>query len=160
MVDLQFGKRVEHFVSLNILKAIKASIALEEDPAVPYLSQEQREAIADMPLITQGRLSVQPVSEMAFAAIEQMTNTGGWEATEAGPKKPRKRKVAKDADVGGEEPESTTAGEDSQTQDAETQEESEPKETSKTKRRKKTVEVDEPTPGTRRSARTRGREAS
>ncbi|KAG8960911.1 hypothetical protein FRC00_013842 [Tulasnella sp. 408] len=91
MVDLKFKSRVAHFVSLSLLKHLKslsyediqAADKAEEDSSTPlqiqYLSEDELSAIKEMPLLTQGRLSVQPVSEIAFKAVLKLGEMGGWE---------------------------------------------------------------------------------
>ncbi|KAG8981935.1 hypothetical protein FRC05_000077 [Tulasnella sp. 425] len=128
MVDLKFKSRVAHFVSLSLLKHLK-SLSYEDIQAVDhenagspapfqvqYLSEDQLSAIKEMPLLTQGRLSVQPVSELAFQALVELGEKGGWEEvgmqkkaapkTEKakGGKKATKRKAA-DADTEGDDEE-------------------------------------------------------
>lgn len=125
MVDLKFKSRVAHFVSLSFLKHLK-SLSYDDIQAVDagspaplqiqYLSEDQLSAIKEMPLLTQGRLSVQPVSELAFQAVVELGEKGGWEEvgmqkkaapkTEKaqGGKKATKRKAA-DADTEGDDEE-------------------------------------------------------
>ncbi|KIO22013.1 hypothetical protein M407DRAFT_79658 [Tulasnella calospora MUT 4182] len=121
MVDLKFKSRVAHFVSLSLLKHLKslsyediqAIDKVEEGSSTPlqvqYLSGDELSAIKEMPLLTQGRLSVQPVSELAFQAVLKLGEMGGWEEVaiqkKAAPKteKPkggRKGAKRKAADVG------------------------------------------------------------
>ncbi|KAG9015979.1 hypothetical protein FRB90_003963 [Tulasnella sp. 427] len=105
MVDLQFKSRVANFVSLALLKQLKA-MSYEDIQAqgndssstihLQYLSAEELAAIKEMPLLTQGRLSVQLVSELAFHGVVKLGENGGWEDSEA-PRKtaPAKEKIKK-----------------------------------------------------------------
>lgn len=137
MVDLKFKSRVAHFVSLSLLKHLKslsyediqAADKAEESPStslqVQYLSGDELSAIKEMPLLTQGRLSVQPVSELAFQAVLKLGDMGGWEEAYVqkkavakaekpkGGKKVAKRKAAdestdgEDGEEGSSQPEPT-----------------------------------------------------
>lgn len=132
MVDLQFKSRLQHFVSLAILRHLEGctqadlagtgansnakgeedeehqsdrkvdngEASREAEAASPvaaglsYLTEEDLEAIKSMPLLTQGRLSVQGVSETAFNAITKLGEHGGWDSSSLGKKKAAKSKTA------------------------------------------------------------------
>lgn len=92
MVDLQFDCRLHHFVPLSLLKGLltlnydelqAAATTSPETNAVSegitYLSEEELQYIKEMPLLSQGRLSVQPVSPVAFEAIQKLGERGGWD---------------------------------------------------------------------------------
>lgn len=70
MVDVKFVSRLEHFVPLAVLKNLGE---------LEYLRNEDVEAIGGMALINKGRLSVQPVSALAYAAVATMGARGGFE---------------------------------------------------------------------------------
>lgn len=109
MVDVKFKSRLSHFVGLSTLKHLKSlsykDIQEEKDPEatsntlkIQYLSEEELSAIKEMPLLTQGRLSVQPVSELAFQGIRKLGENGGWEngnVPKTSAPKTEKKKVGK-----------------------------------------------------------------
>ncbi|KAG8889791.1 hypothetical protein FRB98_002713 [Tulasnella sp. 332] len=111
MVDLKFRSRLPNFVSLALLRYLEtrthadlafmatttsmAPKALGEDAGslqgMFYLTEVELEAIKSMPLLTQGRLSVQRVEENAFNAVRILGQRGGWESISfTKPKKIRK----------------------------------------------------------------------
>jgi hypothetical protein len=110
MVDLAFGSRVSHFLSLALLKRIATDDGVPAD--VSYLGVDGAQAIrgacscpclwlegeadlkADMPLVGKTRLSVQPVSSEAFAAVQLLAARGGWAVDEPKGKAARGRKGA------------------------------------------------------------------
>ncbi|KAJ7485287.1 PUA-like domain-containing protein [Mycena latifolia] len=85
MVDLAFAERAKHFVSLALLRFI--ADAAEPPAGLEYLGAEGIAAIKGMDLVTRGRLSVQRVSPAAWAAVQQLANTGGWDTLDLAPKK-------------------------------------------------------------------------
>lgn len=107
MVDLEFKSRLAHFVPLALLKFIKDSTyddlktfwtPPDDDKSEPnkfYLSEEEVAAIKEMQLLTQGRLSVSAVSDIAYSAILKLGEKGGWGDAQLGAKgRPTKRKPA------------------------------------------------------------------
>ncbi|KAG8935007.1 hypothetical protein FRC01_010512 [Tulasnella sp. 417] len=108
---------LKHLKSLSY-EDIQATDKAEEVSSaslqIQYLSEDELSAIKEMPLLTQGRLSVQPVSELAFQAVLKLGEKGGWEEADVqkktvpkadkpkGGKKGSKRK-ADDAASDGEE---------------------------------------------------------
>lgn len=98
MVDLEFKSRLPYFVPLSLLRHLEASEVgdlvdeTSDDPQVrglSYLGEEDLASIKAMPLLTQGRLSVQPVTDVAFAAIQKLGEKGGWENLQLGKPKPK-----------------------------------------------------------------------
>jgi len=87
MVDVRFIERTKHLVPLSVLKEL---------PDLDYLDDASRDAIKGMALINNSRLSVQPVTKLAYGAIVQMGEHGGFEVE---PTKLKKRKAETEADV-------------------------------------------------------------
>jgi len=106
MVDLKFKRRLPHFVSLSALKQIKA----DPSSGPEYLTPDQRSGISEMPLLTQGRLSVQPVSDTAFEAIVLLGERGGFEE-ESKPSKKKKEPAVEVETEHENEKDATSAGE-------------------------------------------------
>ncbi|CAE6422964.1 unnamed protein product [Rhizoctonia solani] len=127
MVELKFKSRLKHFVSLATLRSI-TSVSTVEDLAqlstdfedgknqLSYLTKDDLKALGAMPLLNRGRLSVQPVNEGAWIAINKLAEKGGWNeqtkpklakgASRSGKstrpakaKTPAKRKASGDEDV-------------------------------------------------------------
>lgn len=112
MVEVTFGTRAAHFVSLHLLKRIASSSEVPED--IDYIGKDGVEAIQGvsfshrvrihshgptaMALINRGRLSVQPVDEKTWDAIVKLADTGGWNDNFAKASKGTK-KLVKKADV-------------------------------------------------------------
>jgi predicted RNA-binding protein with PUA-like domain len=93
MVDLRFVSRVQHFVPLSVLKEL---------PHLDYLEEDSIDAIKSMALINRSRLSVQPVSQLAYEAILKMGENGGFDS-EPVKSRSRKRKVDSEAEDAHEE---------------------------------------------------------
>ncbi|EIW76204.1 DUF55-domain-containing protein [Coniophora puteana RWD-64-598 SS2] len=87
MVDVAFKSRAAHFVPLALLRRIADSTSPSLPAGIEYLSHDNVQAIKGMALVTRGRLSVQPVEEGAWAAIELLADRGGWSEDEIGVKK-------------------------------------------------------------------------
>ncbi|KAJ6595841.1 PUA-like domain-containing protein [Mycena vulgaris] len=87
MVDLAFGARAEHFVPLALLRFIADAPAATPPAGLEYLGADGVAAIKSMDLVTRGRLSVQRVSPDAWAAVQLLARTGGWDTLELAPKK-------------------------------------------------------------------------
>ncbi|KAH7343313.1 EVE domain-containing protein [Rhizoctonia solani] len=128
MVELSFKSRLKHFVSLAILRSITSATSVEDltqlgadsedgQNQLSYLTLADLKALGEMPLINRGRLSVQPVNEGAWIAINKLAEKGGWNeqikskpvkasarsVKSTGPAKPRKttkRKAASDIVAG------------------------------------------------------------
>jgi hypothetical protein len=77
MIDVTFKRRLPHFVPLALLRHIASLSALPEE--LSYLSAQHLDAIKTMPLLNKGRLSVQPVEQLAWDAILLLGDNGGWE---------------------------------------------------------------------------------
>jgi hypothetical protein len=92
MVDLQFDKRLTHFVPLKLLQAI-AEAPVEALPSC--LTPEDATAIKNMALLSRGRLSVQPVSDQAYEAIVKLGEQGDFDELLASKKKAAKPKKPK-----------------------------------------------------------------
>ncbi|KAL5527836.1 hypothetical protein ACEPAG_6637 [Sanghuangporus baumii] len=101
MVDATFKSRAAHRVPLSLFKRIANSPTDDPPVDVAYIGSEGALAIKEMALIKRGRLSVQPVEEDAWEAVQLLAEKGGWEddletttASGAGakPKKGAKRK--------------------------------------------------------------------
>ena len=96
-----------HFVSLKLLQTLGA---LDEVPEAlsSYLTTDHLAAIKEMALLNRGRLSVQPVTPEAYAAVELLGRNGGFhdilpaKKPRAAPKakaaSAKKRKAASPAD--------------------------------------------------------------
>jgi len=78
LVDVRFVERIPHFVSLKLLQTLGA---MDEVPEAlnSYLTADHLAAIKGMALLNRGRLSVQPVSAEAYAAIELLGRNGGFD---------------------------------------------------------------------------------
>ncbi|CAE6527648.1 unnamed protein product [Rhizoctonia solani] len=129
MVELRFESRLKHFVSLATLRSITSMTSVDdlaqlsadpEENQLSYITPSDLKALGAMPLLNRGRLSVQPVNEGAWTAINKLAEKGGWnEQTKSKPakastrptkstgptklKKATKRHVQNDADVGTED---------------------------------------------------------
>ena len=89
MVDLAFISRLEFFVPLSLLRSLAA---LTTPPSsLPYFTSRHLDGIKNMNLLNRGRLSVQPVEDVAWEAVELLGTKGGWEEMieEKGAKKKR-----------------------------------------------------------------------
>lgn len=89
MVDVAFRERAAHLVPLALYKALAERSQLPAE--VSYLNQEHLEAIKAMPLINKGRLSVQPVSSLAYEATVLLAKNGGFDELVQKPKKQGKK---------------------------------------------------------------------
>ncbi|KAJ7512740.1 DUF55-domain-containing protein [Mycena galericulata] len=87
MVDLTFGSRAKHFVPLALLRFIADASSASPPAGLEYLGDEGVAAIKGMDLVTRGRLSVQRVSAAAWAAVQLLADTGGWDEIDLTPKK-------------------------------------------------------------------------
>jgi len=87
MVDVAFKSRAAHFIPLALLRRIADSTPSSLPVGIEYLSHDNVQAIKAMALVTRGRLSVQPVEEGAWAAIELLADRGGWNEDDIGVKK-------------------------------------------------------------------------
>jgi hypothetical protein len=97
MVELAFARRASHFVSLALLKDIASSRSPPN--GAEYIGEAGANAIADMPLVGRGRLSVQRVSAEAWAAVEALADKGGWaEEAATGGKGKRAAEKTNDSD--------------------------------------------------------------
>ncbi|KDQ15348.1 hypothetical protein BOTBODRAFT_131112 [Botryobasidium botryosum FD-172 SS1] len=77
MVDVKFNRRLPFLVSLVVLRALAS---LSAPPSyLPYLTENHLAGIKSMNLLNRGRLSVQPVEDVAWEAIELLGEKGGWE---------------------------------------------------------------------------------
>ncbi|WFD33178.1 serine/threonine protein kinase [Malassezia sp. CBS 17886] len=80
-VDVQFVRRLRHFVPLAVLQYLA-------DPALPeahradvrYLSDAQLHSLREMALLHRSRLSVQPVEPLAYEAVCLLGEHGGFDA--------------------------------------------------------------------------------
>ncbi|KAI5114659.1 hypothetical protein M0805_007770, partial [Coniferiporia weirii] len=82
MVDVTFKARCAHFVPLALFKrlaALEASAESDLPPDVAYIGEAGVRAIKGMALVNRGRLSVQPVEEDAWAAVQLLAERGGWD---------------------------------------------------------------------------------
>jgi hypothetical protein len=76
-IDVKFVSRLAHFVPLKLLQHLAS---LSSTPSeIDYLNDDMLEAIKGMTLLNRGRLSVQPVSDLAFDAIKLLGDKGGWD---------------------------------------------------------------------------------
>lgn len=85
-------RKLEHFVSLRLLQAIRDA---SPDEVPSYLTPEHVEAIRSMDLLSRGRLSVQSAKPLAFEAIVLLGDKGDFGELGAKPKKPAKKRKAK-----------------------------------------------------------------
>lgn len=148
--EVKYVSTLEHFVSLALLQHISAPgfRSTQQRKDVEYLSDEQLASLAEMDLLKKGRLSVQNVSKEAFDAILAMGARGGWQDWKgkwnAAESKTNKRKA--------EIPAAEAADDDDKTRTA-------PKKAAtassrQSKRSQRDVATD-PSPGRRRSSRSR-----
>ncbi|KAL5529979.1 PSY2_1 [Sanghuangporus sanghuang] len=79
MVDVTFKSRAAHHVPLSLFKWIANSHTDDPPTDVAYIGSEGVRAIKEMALIKRGRLSVQPVEEDAWKAVQLLAVKGGWE---------------------------------------------------------------------------------
>ncbi|CAO1622024.1 unnamed protein product [Parajaminaea phylloscopi] len=82
MPEVKYVTTFDHFVPLALLQHISGGSFKQssERAELTYLSDDQLDAISEMDLLKRGRLSVQNVTEDAFAAICAMGAQGGWES--------------------------------------------------------------------------------
>ena len=88
MVELTFRSRVEHFVSLSLIKRIASSTSDEPEESYASIGKEGVKAIKgkpiaqcvprllmllEMALVNRGRLSVQPVEAEAWTAVQLLS---------------------------------------------------------------------------------------
>lgn len=98
MVDVRFVARLQHPVTLAWVKKL-AGLAAPPD-GVAYIGPGGLQAIKDMPLVNRGRLSVQPVSDEAYAAIVAMGERGGMDELPPPKKAKAKESVKAEKDEG------------------------------------------------------------
>ena len=79
-VDVQFVRRLPHFVPLALLQHLSEGLSESEREDVAYLSDAQLASVAAMPLLHRSRLSVQPVDDAAYDAICLLGDRGGFAA--------------------------------------------------------------------------------
>ncbi|SPO23648.1 uncharacterized protein UTRI_03821_B [Ustilago trichophora] len=82
LVDVEFVRKLERLVPLGLLQKLGGKgdkLTKEERGEVGYLSEDELKAIADMALLNRGRLSVQPVTKVAYEAVVKLSDKGGWE---------------------------------------------------------------------------------
>ncbi|CAE6396245.1 unnamed protein product [Rhizoctonia solani] len=90
MVELRFKSRLKHFVSLAMLRSISSVTSVDDlaqlsanseddQNQLSYLTKDDLKALGAMPLLNRGRLSVQPVNEGAWTAIDKLAEKGGWD---------------------------------------------------------------------------------
>jgi len=79
MIDLTFKSRANHLVPLTLFKQIAESPPDQVPEDISYIGDQGCKAIREMDLVTRGRLSVQRVSEAAWAAIGLLAEKGGWD---------------------------------------------------------------------------------
>ncbi|KAK6906284.1 hypothetical protein I204_00902 [Kwoniella mangroviensis CBS 8886] len=80
MVDVGFIRRLAHPPTLQLIKhlaTLSPSSALPKE--ISYIGKDGLEAIRSMQLVNRGRLSVQPVEQLAFESIVKLGQHGGWE---------------------------------------------------------------------------------
>ncbi|OJA19359.1 hypothetical protein AZE42_00407 [Rhizopogon vesiculosus] len=87
MIDATFLARAGHFVPLSLLRHVADSANSDLPDEIAYIGIDGVKAIKAMPLITRGRLSVQPVNEECWGVIQMMSEKGGWEEMAFGKKK-------------------------------------------------------------------------
>ncbi|CCO27603.1 hypothetical protein BN14_01588 [Rhizoctonia solani AG-1 IB] len=51
----------------------------DDQNQLSYLTKDDLKALGAMPLLNRGRLSVQPVNEGAWTAIDKLAEKGGWD---------------------------------------------------------------------------------
>lgn len=78
MVDITFKSRLAHFVSLKLLQHLASLDSLPAE--LDYLTADHLVAIKAMALLNRGRLSVQPVSPLAFDAIRLLGERGRFDS--------------------------------------------------------------------------------
>ncbi|KAK0545833.1 hypothetical protein OC846_005509 [Tilletia horrida] len=79
MVNCTFKSRLSHFVPLALLQHISsASLTSDQKKDVAFLSPDHIKAIGSMALLNRGRLSVQPVTPLAYEAIALLGDKGGF----------------------------------------------------------------------------------
>ncbi|KAH8118754.1 PUA-like domain-containing protein [Phellopilus nigrolimitatus] len=87
MVDVTFKARAVHFVPLSLFKRV-AGLETDAPPdEVAYIAEEGVKAIKSMALVNRGRLSVQPVEEVAFVIVQLLAEKGGWDQRQESPEK-------------------------------------------------------------------------
>ncbi|KAL5507807.1 hypothetical protein ACEPAH_5425 [Sanghuangporus vaninii] len=79
MVDVAFKSRAARHIPLSLFKRIANSPTDDPPTDVAYIGSEGVRAIKEMALIKRGRLSVQPVEEDAWKAMQLLGAKGGWE---------------------------------------------------------------------------------
>ncbi|WFC94828.1 hypothetical protein MBRA1_001464 [Malassezia brasiliensis] len=79
-VDVQFVRRLPHFVPLSLLQHLAEGLSEAERADVAYLTDAHLASVAAMPLLHRSRLSVQPVDATAYEAICLLGDRGGFSA--------------------------------------------------------------------------------
>ena len=111
MVDVIFSSRAKHFIPLALFRHIAGLSPSELPDEIGYVSENGVKAIKglicdlsilyfalkwivclEMALVNSGRLSVQPVSEDAWAVIVMMAEKGGWDEINFAKSKPKTTK--------------------------------------------------------------------
>lgn len=85
MVDVTFQARAGHFIPLSLVKRIATLSPADPPDELAYIGKDGVDAVKNMALVKQGRLSVQPIAEDAWRTIQLLAKNGGWE--EEGEKK-------------------------------------------------------------------------
>ncbi|GAA5846330.1 hypothetical protein JCM11251_004056 [Rhodosporidiobolus azoricus] len=78
MVDVEFVQKLPHLVPLSLLQVLSSSSPSSLPPSLQYLTSSAIASISTSPLLTRGRLSVQPASEEFFETVRSMGEKGGW----------------------------------------------------------------------------------
>ncbi|GAA5905450.1 EVE domain-containing protein [Sporobolomyces salmoneus] len=107
MVDVEFVSRLPHLVPLSLLQHL-SKLSVPPPSLDSYITPAHLSAIADSALIKRGRLSVQPVTEEFYEAVNLLGEKGGFEGVFEEIKKGKskkgkgkgKAKVGDEAEVG------------------------------------------------------------
>ncbi|ORY28039.1 EVE domain-domain-containing protein [Naematelia encephala] len=77
MIDVRFLSRLQYPPTLALIRYLASSTSLPDE--VQYIGQKGFQALKGMALVNRGRLSVQPVEQVAYDAIEMLGTKGGWD---------------------------------------------------------------------------------
>ncbi|WWC98296.1 hypothetical protein V866_005187 [Kwoniella sp. B9012] len=79
MVDVKFIRRLAHPPTLQLIKHLASLSSSSLPDEISYIGKDGLEAIRSMQLVNRGRLSVQPVEQLAFDSIVKLGEHGGWD---------------------------------------------------------------------------------
>ncbi|WWC72709.1 uncharacterized protein I206_106673 [Kwoniella pini CBS 10737] len=84
MVNVKFIERLKYPPTLLLIKTLSSLSSLSSSSSslpieIDYISKKELESLKSMQLVNRGRLSVQPVEQIAFDTIIKLGTKGGWD---------------------------------------------------------------------------------